>query len=264
MTTQPTTLNMDTQVPLNTGHKIPLLGYGLLQVAPSSASSFVTQALHAGYRHIDSATMYENEAAAGSAILASTLPRESIFFTSKSPPDKHGYEATVQGFESSLKLSGLEYIDLYLLHTPFGGKAARLGGWTALLEAQRAGKVRSIGVSNWGVHHLEELEEYIRETDEREGEGRGGKISVGQWEIHPWLARKDITDWCAKRGIVIEAYSPLVRGLKMDDPLLKPLAEKYSKSPAQILLRWSVQKVCLFGFYKDFPIDLSISIGNWK
>lgn len=238
------TLSMATQVPLNTKYTLPILGYGLLQVAPEKAAGFLAKALEVGYRHIDSATMYQNEAASGEAIRDSGLRRDTVFYTSKSPPDQHGYDATVKGFEESLRKSGLEYIDLYLLHTPFGGKEGRIGGWKALLEAQRAGKVRSIGVSNWGVHHLQELQDWIDETDAKEGEGRGGKISVGQWEIHPWLARKDITDWAAKHGVVVEAYSPLVRGLKMNDPLLKPLADKHGKSPAQILLRWSLQKVC--------------------
>lgn len=237
------TLRMATQVPLNTNYTLPILGYGLLQVVPEQALGFITEALEVGYRHIDSATMYQNEAACGDAIRASGLPRESVFYTSKSPPDQHGYEATVKGFEASLQESGLDYIDLYLIHTPFGGKEARIGAWRALLEAQRAGKVRSIGVSNWGVHHLQELEDWIQKIDAEEGEGKGGKISVGQWEIHPWLARKDITDWCAKYGVVVEAYSPLVRGLKMNDILLKPLVDKYGKSPAQILLRWSIQQV---------------------
>ncbi|KAH8584236.1 2,5-diketo-D-gluconic acid reductase A [Bisporella sp. PMI_857] len=225
-----TTLNMATQVPLNTKYTLPILGYGLLQVAPGQAAGFIAKALEVGYRHIDSATMYQNEAASGEAIRDSGLARDTVFYTSKSPPDQHGYDATVKGFEESLKKSGLEYIDLYLIHTPFGGKEARIGGWKALLEAQRVGKVRSIGVSNWGVHHLQELQDWIEETDAKEGEGKGGKIV------------NDITDWCAKHGVVVEAYSPLVRGLKMNDPLLKPLADKYGKSPAQILLRWSLQK----------------------
>jgi diketogulonate reductase-like aldo/keto reductase len=236
---------MATRIPLNSGanNTMPILGYGLLQTPADETTGLVSDALKVGYRHIDSAMMYENEAAAGAAIRASDLPRESIFYTSKSLPHKLGYENTVQAVESSLKLAGLDYIDLYLIHAPYGGKDARLESWKALVEAQRAGKVRSIGVSNYGVHHLEELQAYIDEIDEREGEGRGGKISVGQWEIHPWLARKDITDWAQKRGIVVQAYSPLVRGKKMDDPLLKPLAKKYGKSPAQVLLRWSIQKV---------------------
>lgn len=105
-----------------------------------------------------------------------------------------------------------------------------------MVEAQKAGKVRSIGVSNYGIHHLEELNEYIKS-------GGGGEISVGQWEIHPWLAREDIVDWCFKHNVVVEAYSPLVQGERADEPALTALAKKYNKSFAQVLIRWSLQKV---------------------
>jgi hypothetical protein len=124
-----------------------------------------------------------------------------------------------------------------LVHAPFGGKEAREGTWRALVEAQREGKVRSIGVSNFGVHHLDELEAYINT-------GVGGHIDIGQYEIHPWCPRDDIVGWLQKRGVVIEAYSPLVRAKRMNEPVLDSLAKKYNKTPAQILVRWSLQKVC--------------------
>jgi diketogulonate reductase-like aldo/keto reductase len=111
----------------------------------------------------------------------------------------------------------------------------------ALVEAQQEGKVRSLGVSNYGVHHLDELEEQIKEL-EAEGKGKGGVISVGQWEIHPWLPRDDIVSWCQKRGIAVEAYSPLVRGERLEEKVLQPLTKKYGKTAAQVLLRWSLQK----------------------
>jgi diketogulonate reductase-like aldo/keto reductase len=123
-----------------------------------------------------------------------------------------------------------------LLHAPYGGREAREGSWRALIEAQKEGKVRSIGVSNYGVHHLDELEEYNKAL--------GGKIDVGQYELHPWLARPDIVDWLKKRNVVVQAYSPLVQAKKMDDPLLQALVKKHNKTPAQILIRWSLQKVC--------------------
>ena len=129
-----------------------------------------------------------------------------------------------------------------LLHTPFGGPDARKGAWLALVEAQEAGKVRSIGISNYGVHHLDELEEYIKALEKERGEGRGGVVSVGQWELHPWLARPDIVQWCEKRAIVVQAYSPLVRGNMMQDKILEVLGKKHGKTAAQILLRWSLQK----------------------
>jgi len=130
-----------------------------------------------------------------------------------------------------------------LLHAPYGGSAARKGAWRALVEAVEAGQVRSIGVSNYGVHHLDELETHIAELEaERGGAGRGGVLSVGQWEIHPWCAREDIAAWCARRGVAVEAYSPLVRGERWGDATLKALAKRHGVSEAQVLVRWSLQK----------------------
>lgn len=130
-----------------------------------------------------------------------------------------------------------------LLHAPYGGSANRKGAWKALVEAVEAGEVRSIGVSNYGVHHLDELERHIAELEaERGGKGKGGVISVGQWEIHPWCPRNDIVEWCAKRGIAVEAYSPLVQGKRWGEAVSKKLAEKYGKSEAQVLIRWSLQR----------------------
>ena len=123
-----------------------------------------------------------------------------------------------------------------LIHAPYGGKTARNGSWRALVEAQKAGKVRSIGVSNYGIHHLEELEQYIKS-------GGGGEISVGQYEIHPWLNRDDIVEWLQARNIVVEAYCPLARANRFSEPLVQGIAKKYNKTPAQILVRWSLQKV---------------------
>jgi diketogulonate reductase-like aldo/keto reductase len=133
----------------------------------------------------------------------------------------------------------------YLIHAPYGGKEGRNGAWKALVEAQHEGKIRSIGVSNYGVHHLDELEAYISELESQNGKGKGGEISVGQWEIHPWLERRDIVEWCKKRGVVVEAYCPIVRGSRFDEPILQPLVKKYGKTPAQVLIRWSLQKVLL-------------------
>lgn len=123
-----------------------------------------------------------------------------------------------------------------MIHTPYGGKEGRLGTWRALVEAQKAGQTRLIGVSNYGIPHLEELEKYIQS-------GGGGHIDVAQFELHPWLARADLVEWLQKRGTLIEAYSPLVRGTRMSEPVLQTLSEKHQKSPAQILIRWSLQMV---------------------
>jgi diketogulonate reductase-like aldo/keto reductase len=173
------------------------------------------------------------------AIAASGLPREDVFFTTKLPPRIRGYEATAKSItgvlEENPELGG--YIDLYLIHAPYGSREDRLGQWRAMVEAQREGKLRSLGVSNYGVQHLEELKKWQSEQPEKER----GVLSVGQWELHPWLDRSDIVDWCRKEGVAVQAYAPLVRATRSEDPLIKPLAEKYGKSPAQILVRWSLQ-----------------------
>jgi diketogulonate reductase-like aldo/keto reductase len=126
-----------------------------------------------------------------------------------------------------------------LIHAPYGGKEARLGTWRALVEAQKAGKIRSLGVSNFGISQLEELEAYIQA-------GGGGQISVGQYEIHPWCPRDDVAAWLQKRNVVVEAYSPLVQATRMKEDVLQTLAKKHGKTPAQILVRWSLQKVCYY------------------
>jgi len=144
--------------------------------------------------------------------------------------------------DATLKLTGFDYVDLFLLHAPYGGREDRKGGWKALLEAQEAGKIRSIGISNYGIQHLNEMEVYIKELEEERGKGKGGVIDVGQWELQPWLARPDIVEWCQKRNIFLQAYCPIVRGTRMDEKILQPLIKKYGKTGAQILLRWSIQK----------------------
>jgi diketogulonate reductase-like aldo/keto reductase len=136
----------------------------------------------------------------------SDIARDQLFFTSKVPPRSINYKDAAHCVYETLRKTGLDYIDLYLLHAPYGGKRNRLGAWKALVEAVEAGKVRSIGVSNFGVHHLEELEQWIKETEEKEGIGKGGFLSVNQVELHPWLARKDIAQWCEKRGVLLEVY----------------------------------------------------------
>lgn len=170
------------------------------------------------------------------------MPRSEIFFTSKIPPQKFGYESTREQIAKTLSESGLDYVDLILLHAPYGGSAKRKEAWRALVEAVEEGKVRSIGVSNYGVHHLDELEKHIAELEAERGPGGGGVLSVGQYEIHPWCAREDIAAWCKARGVAVQAYSPLVRGERWGEPVLKKLADKYRVSEAQVLIRWSLQK----------------------
>lgn len=187
---------------------------------------------------------------------SSSIPRSEIFFTSKIYSNYLSYNRTVFQINSTLKATGLKYIDLMLIHAPYGGASGRKGAWKALVEAVERGTVRSIGVSNYGVHHLEELEQYIKELEiERGGPGRGGVLSVGQWELQPWLAHPDIVAWCRKRGVVVQAFSPLTRGKRLNDPLLKPLMKKHNKTAAQILMRWSLR----MGFV---PLPKSVKPGR--
>ncbi|KAK8193578.1 aldo-keto reductase-like protein [Phyllosticta capitalensis] len=232
---------------LKSGYEIPVVGFGVYQTPAADCADLVNHALGAGYRHIDSARAYRNEAGCASGLVASAakqanLKRADLFFTTKVHPRAMSYASARADVEATLascpELEG--YVDLYLLHAPYGGKLARLGAWQALVEAVKEGKVRSIGVSNYGVHHLEELEGWMRIRGERGMDG--GVLSVNQVELHPWLARDDIVKWCRDRGVLLEAYSPLVRATKNDDPLLVPLAKKHNKTTAQILLRWSLQK----------------------
>ncbi|KAF2119672.1 NADP-dependent oxidoreductase domain-containing protein [Lophiotrema nucula] len=235
-------LDINSRYRMPSGFDIPVIGYGVYQTPADQASEVVQHAIKVGYRHIDSAVAYRNEAPSAEGMKKSGIPREELFFTTKVPARQMTYENAKQHIENTLKITGLDYVDLYLLHAPYGGKTNRVGAWKALVEAVEAGKIRSIGVSNYGVHHLDELEAYIKSTNENEGNGKGGVLSVNQIELHPWLARKDIVGWCKERGVIVEAYSPLVQATKLNDPLLVPLAKKYNKTTSQILLRWSLQQ----------------------
>lgn len=147
-----------------------------------------------------------------------------------------GYEKTKASITETLQVTGLDYVDLMLIHAPYGGTDARNGTWRALVEAQKAGSIRNIGVSNYGVHHLNELKSYI------ESSGVGGTISVGQWELHPWLPRDDIVTWARENNVVIQAWSPLVRGERAKEKVLGDIAKKHGKTWAQVLVRWSLQR----------------------
>ncbi|KAI7914598.1 hypothetical protein M9X92_008909 [Pyricularia oryzae] len=235
-------LTLQSTFKLPSGHEMPLLGFGLTVLPnrpPDEAERCCNDALRLGYRHIDSAASYRNEGGCGKAIRTSSIPRSDIFFTSKVRIIT--YDGAKEQVAKTLAETGLDYIDLMLLHCPYGGSENRKGAWKALVEAVEAGKVRSIGVSNYGVHHLDELEKHMAEL-EAERPGAGGVLSVGQYEIHPWCARDDVVGWLQKRGVAVEAYSPLVRGERWGEPVLKKLADKYGKTEAQVLIRWSLDQ----------------------
>lgn len=202
-------------------------------------------------KQIDSAASYRNQGPSATSIPASGVPRSEVFFTTKIPIREHplGYANAHKLVDAALEQTQLDYLDLVLIHAPYGGPENRKGAWKALVECVDSGKVRSIGVSNYGLQHLTELETYIKELAiERGGDvesGKGGIISVGQWEIHPWLPRNDIIDWCRPRGIAVQAWSPIVRGQRFGDPKVATLARKYGRTEAQILLRWSLERGCV-------------------
>eukprot|EP00698_Gefionella_okellyi_P015962 TRINITY_DN4539_c0_g1_i2.p1 TRINITY_DN4539_c0_g1~~TRINITY_DN4539_c0_g1_i2.p1 ORF type:complete len:287 (-),score=54.85 TRINITY_DN4539_c0_g1_i2:749-1609(-) len=227
-------LSLLSKVPLSSGATIPLLGLGVYQTARSEAASIVLAAFKAGYRHVDTAALYKNEGEVGEAIRKSGIPRSEIFITTKLWNNDQGYSEAKQAFAASLQKLGLDYVDLYLLHSPVRGK--RLDSWRALEELHAEGKIRSIGVSNYGIHHLKELFENCKV-----------RPVVNQIEVSPYNTREELCKFCVDNNIVVEAYSPLTRGRKLNDQKLVAIASKYKKSTAQLLIRWSLQRgyVCL-------------------
>ncbi|KAF9380500.1 hypothetical protein CPB97_008299 [Podila verticillata] len=218
---------------VSNARQIPLLGLGVYATEPGKPTEdAVLWALQAGYRHIDTAASYNNEVSVGNAIRKSGIPREQIFVTTKLHDDDQGFEKALEACELSLEKLGLEYIDLYLIHSPLPGGELRNESWNALQKLVAQGKVKSIGVSNYGVHHLKELL----------GSNPTIRPVVNQIEVTPWNTRTDIVSFCESQHIAVEAYSPLSQGHKLQDPTLLKIAAKYSKSPAQVLIRWSLQK----------------------
>ncbi|KAI8866468.1 aldo/keto reductase [Ramicandelaber brevisporus] len=208
------------------------IGFGVWQLKPGAETyNAVAAALKTGYRLIDTASFYRNEADVGRAVRDSGIPREEIYVTTKLFDTDHGYEQTKQAFAESFEKLGLEYVDLYLIHSPNPGTQKRLASWKAMEELVDEGKVKAIGVSNYGIHHLEELAKVARY-----------KPYANQIEVHPFITRKELVDYCKDHDIVVEAYCPLTRKEKLGDPTLKKIAAKYpGKTVAQLLLRWSVQ-----------------------
>ncbi|RDX50068.1 Aldo/keto reductase [Lentinus brumalis] len=179
--------------------------------------------------HVDTAQAYRNEAHVGSAFRESGLRRSDVFITTKCISKTHGYEKTLRAVDISLERLGLGYIDLFLIHDPYKGTELRLQTYRALLDAQRAGKIRTVGVSNFGIRHLEEIRAAGLETP-----------SVNQIELHPFCQQRPIVAYCRQHGILVQAYSPLIRG-KLDHPVFIELSSKHNRDPAQILLRWCLQ-----------------------
>jgi methylglyoxal/glyoxal reductase len=214
---------------LQNGVKMPWMGLGVFKVKEGEeVIQSVKAALKNGYIHIDTAAIYGNEEGVGQAIKESGVPRENLFITTKLWNTEQGYDTTLKAFETSMEKLGLDYLDLYLIHWP--GKDKYKDTWRAFEKLYRDGRVRAIGVSNFLVHHLEDL----LGTAEI-------KPMVNQVEFHPHLTQKDLQAFCKKEGIQLEAWSPLKQGQLLNDPTLTEIAQKYNKSVAQIILRWDLQ-----------------------
>ncbi|KIM53650.1 hypothetical protein SCLCIDRAFT_1222622 [Scleroderma citrinum Foug A] len=176
------------------------------------------------------AQVYKNENAVGEAVKDGGIPREELFITTKCNSKSHGYDSTLKGVDESLEKFGFEYIDLFLIHDAFSGTERRLATYKALLDAQAAGKIRSVGVSNYAVKHLDEIKNAGLPMP-----------AVNQIELHPFCQQLPIVDYCRAHSIVVQAYCPIIRG-RMDHSVIQAVANKYGRDPAQILIRWSLQR----------------------
>jgi len=218
------------RIPLRGDTEIPQLGFGVFQVPPADTAEVVTRALQTGYRHIDTAAAYQNEAEVGQAFHASGLPREDVFITTKCFNTDHGYEEARHAFKQSLERLGLDYVDLYLIHWPVPSQDKYVDTWKAFIELQNEGLVRSIGVSNFQPDHLRRI---VDET--------GVTPAVNQVELHPRLQQAGLRREHADRGIVTEAWSPLAQGAVLDDPVITGIADEHGVTPGQVVIRWHIQ-----------------------
>jgi diketogulonate reductase-like aldo/keto reductase len=225
-------VSLASRVRLNQGVEMPWLGLGVFQNDPGpSTERAVAAALDAGYRAIDTAAMYRNEADVGRAVRASGVPRAEVFVTTKLWFTDHGYETALRAGRDSRDRLGLDYIDLYLIHWPRASSPqARLDSWRALEDLRQEGVCRAIGVSNYTIRHLEELRGASRTAP-----------AVNQVELHPWVYDPELLAYAEAHGIRPEAYSPLTRGRRLDDPQVAAIALQHTRSPAQVLIRWGLQ-----------------------
>ncbi len=210
--------------------EIPQVGFGVFQIPPEDTTEVVTQALHAGYRHVDTAAAYGNEAGVAGAIHAAGLDRDEVFITTKCFNDDHGYDQAIRACKASLERLELSYVDLYLIHWPVPAHDKYVETWKALIDLQADGLTRSIGVSNFKPNHLERI---IAET--------GVTPAVNQVELHPRFQQAGLRREHAELGIVTEAWSPLAQGRVLDDPTITGIAAAHGKTPGQVVIRWHVQ-----------------------
>jgi 2,5-diketo-D-gluconate reductase A len=226
-------MNAVPNITLNDGNAIPQLGFGVFQIEPKDTVEAVSEALEIGYRHIDTAEMYGNEKEVGEAIRASGLDRGDVYVTSKLNNAFHEPQDAREAFDRTLSDLGFDYVDLFLIHWPlptlYDGDF--VSTWKTLEEFHRDGRARSIGVSNFQIEHLEQL---AAETDT--------VPAVNQIEVHPYFTNDAVREYGQKHGIVTEAWSPIAQGGVLEDPTITQIAEKVGKTPAQVVLRWHIQR----------------------
>jgi 2,5-diketo-D-gluconate reductase A len=221
------------EIMLNNGNRIPQFGFGVFLVPPAATEQAVTRALQAGYRHVDTAQGYGNEQQVGDAVTRSGLDRADVFITTKLSNAAHRPDDARRAFDASLKALGSDYVDLFLIHWPMPTRydGDYVSTWRTLEEFYRDGRARSVGVSNFQPHHLRRLHQ--------EGEITP---AVNQIEVSPYLTQDDVRGFCAEHQIAVEAWSPLARGNVLADPTVVAIAASAGKTPAQVVLRWHVQR----------------------
>jgi 2,5-diketo-D-gluconate reductase A len=217
---------------LNNGVEIPQLGFGVYQVPPEDTADAVATALEIGYRHIDTAEMYGNEKGVGEAVARAGLDRGEVFVTSKLNNGFHRRDDALRAFDQSLADLGFEYLDLFLIHWPLPGiDVDYIETWKAMEEIYASGRCRAIGVSNFQAHHLRRLFSQAQV-----------RPAVNQIEVHPYLTQEELRAFDADHEVVTEAWSPIAQGKVLGDPVVQRVAERYSRTPAQVVLRWHVQR----------------------
>ena len=218
-------------VRLNNGVEIPQLGFGVFTVPPEQTEDVTRTALEIGYRHVDTAQMYGNEAGVGRAVRAAGLDRDDVFVTSKLDNPNHARDDALRSFDRTLAELGFDHVDLFLIHWPLPEVGDYVETWHAMEDIYRSGRARAIGVSNFQPHHLRRLLAAAEVVP-----------AVNQIEVHPYLVQDDVRAFGAEHGIVTEAWAPIARGRVLDDPVITAIAKRAERTPAQVTLRWAVQR----------------------
>jgi 2,5-diketo-D-gluconate reductase A len=224
-------MNTVPDIRLNNGVEIPQLGFGVFQIKPEETTEAVRRALETGYRHLDTAEMYGNEKEVGRAVRESGIAREEVFVTSKLNNGFHAPDEALRAFDQSLEDLGFDYLDLFLVHWPLPKVGDFVETWRAMEEIYHSGRAKAVGVSNFQPHHLRRLMDSTTVVP-----------AVNQIEAHPYLVQDEVRAFGAEHGIATEAWSPIAQGKVLDDPVIARIAERVGRTPAQVTLRWHVQR----------------------